>query len=171
MSSTLTGPLLAAAGVLLVSGMAKLRSPGGAVLALRAAGVPAARPLVGAAVAGELAVGLAVLVTPGRVAAAALAAAYGTLSVVGLILARHRAACGCFGHSDAPATGFQALVSAIVALAAAAGVVWPPRGLAWVVGLPPVTAVGLVAGIGGCVYAAVVAYTQLPAAWVAWSGQ
>ena len=39
----------------------------------------------------------------------------------------------------------------------------------WVVDRPPAEAAVLLIGLGACVYAAMIAYTALPAAWTAWS--
>jgi hypothetical protein len=88
--------------------------------------------------------------------------------VLALLLARRRAACGCFGEDDFPASRAQALLSAVLAVASAAAAVWPPHGL---LDRPAGQAVVLMIGIAASAYATVLAYTQLPAAWSAWSAR
>lgn len=171
MAAALTGPVLMAAALLLVSGAAKLRAPQPAVLALRAAGLPGGRLAIRALAAGELGLGVAGLAAAGRATALALATAYAAFAAFALVLARKRAACGCFGDGGAPATPAQALLSGLVAAACGLAAPWPPAGLAWVLQRPPATACGLIIGVAGCVYAAMIAYTALPDAWTAWSGR
>ncbi len=171
MGGALSGPLLAAAGVLLVSGLAKLRGPGPATQALAAAGLPARAGLIRLLGAGETVAGAAALLAPGRPSAALLALAYTGLAAAALILARRQAACGCFGESDTPASGAQAAMNTVLAVLAALAIAWPAHGLAWVLARSPFSAAVLLAGLLAAVYGAVTAYTQLPAAWGAWSGR
>jgi hypothetical protein len=81
---------------------------------------------------------------------------------------RRGAACGCFGGDDTPATAAHVWLSAALALAAAAGVAWPPRGTGWLLTGSPGVAGALALGIAGAAYATVLAYTELPEAWSAW---
>jgi hypothetical protein len=170
-STALTAPFLAAGGVLCVSGAAKLRSPRTAVPALALLGLPARASLVRAIAAAELVLGVIALAAPGRVVALVVAGAYAGFAVVALRLVSLRAACGCFGESDAPASPVQAALSAVIALAALAAAVWPPGGLGWVAGRPAGAALALGLGLGGCIYGLVIAYTELPSAWAAWEAQ
>jgi len=162
-TAVLAGPYLAAAGVLCVSGAAKLRAPGPAA---RAVGVPAV--LVRIAAACELALGVWAALSPGLVNAVAVSCAYGAFAAVAVVLARRHAACGCFGESEAPASIAQAVLSVAIAACSAAAALSPPGGVGWVLARPPAQAVILAVGLGACVYGLVVAYTQLPAAWAAW---
>lgn len=171
MSAALTAPFLAAGGVLCVSGAAKLRSPRTAVPALARLGLPARASLVRAIAAAELVLGATALAAPGRVVALVVAGAYAGFAVVALRLHSLRAACGCFGESDAPASRVQATLSAVIALAALTAAVWPPGGLGWLVGRPVAAALALALGVGGCVYGLVIAYTELPSAWAAWEAE
>jgi hypothetical protein len=102
--------LTAAAAILVaVAGVAKVRSPQAAVAMLRRgwpglrrfARLPSAVRVGGAA---ETSVGLAVLAAGGRVGAALLAACYLAFAVVAGRLMRRgdNASCGCFGRSDSP---------------------------------------------------------------------
>jgi uncharacterized membrane protein YphA (DoxX/SURF4 family) len=77
-SAAPAAPVLTASGLLVVSGTAKLRAPGPAAQALRAAGVPARQWLVQLLSLGELALGVLGFVAPGRLTAGLLVAAYGT---------------------------------------------------------------------------------------------
>jgi hypothetical protein len=174
MSEVLFAPLLVCAGLLAISGTAKLRSPGPAADALVVLGWPASRRPVGpvrALAVAELALAAAAALVPGRITAAALAAAYGGFALVATRLARRRAACGCFGEASGPASTGQALLSLAGAVLCALAVVWPAHGVGWVLGHGPLTAATLLAGVGASVWAAVLAYTELPIAWSAWGGR
>jgi methylamine utilization protein MauE len=170
-STALTAPFLAAGGVLCVSGVAKLRSPRAAVAALALLRLPARAWLVRTIAVLELSLGAIALAAPGRVVALVVAGAYAGFVFVALRLVSLRAACGCFGESDAPASPVQAALSVVVAGAAAAAAVWPPGGLGWVLGRPVSVALTLALGLGGCIYGLVIAYTQLPRAWAAWEAR
>lgn len=171
MRSALVGPFLVAAGLLCVSGAAKLRVPDAAVAALRTLGLPAGSRLVRAAAAVELLGGVVAGLTGGRAAALALAVVYAAFATLTALLARRRAACGCFGSDGAPAGMTQLLLSlSLVALAVAASV-WAPAGIGGVLARSPGQAFALLVGVAGCIYALAVAYTELPEAWAAWSGR
>lgn len=166
MASALTAPFAAAALLLCIAAAAKLRSPRVAATALSIIGLPTSAVLIRGFAVAELALGAWCLISPGRASAAVLAAAYGAFAVLTLLLARHRAACGCFGEHDAPASAFQSLMSAVLALVALLAVIDPPHGLGWVAAHDEIV---LAIGIAGAAYAAAVAYTELPRAWSAWS--
>ena len=165
MADVLMAPFAVAALVLIVAGVAKLRAPAPAAAALRELG--AALP-IRAFATGEIALGVWALVAPSSVAAIALACCYAAFAVLALLLASRRAACGCFGEGDFPASRAQGLLSAVLAVASAAAAVWPPHGL---LERPAGQAVVLMIGISASAYATVLAYTQLPAAWSAWSAR
>jgi hypothetical protein len=168
-SDALTAPFLIAALVLAVAGIQKVRSPAGAARALAAAGMPAPASLVRGF--GLLEISLAVLcaVRPSAVTAGALACAYAGFAGLGILLARRAVVCGCFGDDDAPASVAQALLSAALAIVALAAALHPPHGTGWVLERSPAVAGVLVIGVLGAVEAIVLAYTQLPRAWTAWS--
>lgn len=171
MASALTAPLLIAAGLLIVSGLAKLRAPTTAAGALAVAGLPANAALVRALSAGELALGALALIHAGRLETAAMGVVYAAFAVLALTLARRRAACGCFGDSEAPASRAQALLSAVIAGLCILAVAGRAHDLRWVLARPPATAATLLVGAAACVYAVVLLYTLLPAAWTVWSGR
>jgi hypothetical protein len=168
MADLLTAPLAVAALVLVVAGVAKLRAPAPAAAALRELGLPAGRPLIRVFALFEIALGGWVLASPGGPAAAAVAGCYVVFAVLALLLARHRAACGCFGEAEFPASRLQALISAALAAACAAAAAWPAHG---VLDRPAGQAAVLLIAIVASAYATVIAYTLLPAAWSAWSAQ
>jgi Methylamine utilisation protein MauE len=167
-ADVLTAPLAVAALVLIVAGVAKLRAPGPAAAALRELGLPAAALPIRTFATGEIALGAWALVAPAGVMAIAPACCYAAFAVLALLLASRRAACGCFGEGDFPASRAQALLSAVLAVVCAAAAVWPPHGL---LDRPAGQAVVLMIGIAASAYATVLAYTQLPAAWSAWSAR
>jgi hypothetical protein len=168
MTAILTTPIAVAVIVLGVAGAAKLRSPAGAARALAALGVSVAAGVVRVIACGELALASLVLLAPGRATAGLLAVVYAALALLADRLARRGEACGCFGEDGVPATAAHVWLSTAIALVAAAGVLWPPHGLGWLLSAPAVVAGPLALGIAGAAYATVVAYTELPAAWGAW---
>jgi methylamine utilization protein MauE len=170
-SAALTGPFLAAAGLLCISGVAKLRTPQPASAALGILGFPAGPLLVRAAATVELCVGGLALAAGGRAAALVLAVVYAGFAGLTVRLGEQRAACGCFGAGDAPSGRAQLALSVGLMALAAAAAIWPPDGAGWVLARSPGYAITLLTGVGGCIYALAIAYTQLPAAWAAWSGR
>jgi hypothetical protein len=169
LAEVLTAPLLIAAAVLGAAGMLKLRSHNAAARAFGALGLPASRWLVRALALVELALAVWCAINPGRAATAAAAALYGGFAGAAAVLARGHSACGCFGEDDAPASGWQSIISAAFALVAIAATVTPAHGLSWVLDRPVFGAGVLIIGIVGAAYATVVAYTELPRAWGIWS--
>lgn len=163
MSQVLTGPVSAAAALLCVAAVAKLRAPAGAVRALTALGWPARIWHVRALCGLEMALGGAALLRPDPVPTAGLVALYAVFAGAAVLLRARQSACGCFGSGEVPASAIHVLLSSVLALVCAAGALWPAHRLAWTLTRPV-----LALGIAGCVYAAVLAYTQLPPAWGAW---
>ncbi len=163
MSAALAPALIVAALVLCVAGESKLRAPAGAAAALQI------RPWVVRALAvGEVALGAACLLWPGRILAAAVAMVYALFAGVAVVLMRRRVACGCFGENDFPVSAGHSIASALLGTLVLAAAVAGPRGLGWVFGRPPVTAAVLLIGIAGAVYGVVLMYTVVPRAWGAW---
>ena len=167
--TALTAPFMVAALVLIVAGVAKLRSPTPAALAISTLGLPANRVAVRAFAACELAIGAVAIVHP-RGAAIAVACLYALFAVVSLELTRRRASCGCFGERDVPASWFGSALSAVLALVALAAALAGAHGISWVLAHDPAGAGTLVLGILGAAYATIVAYTDLPLAWASWEG-
>ncbi|WP_457825201.1 hypothetical protein, partial [Staphylococcus aureus] len=81
------------------------------------------------------------------------------------------ASCGCFGAAQASASPLQAAISAALAAVCAWVALHPVGDIASIFNHSPLEAVVLGLGIITAVYATVIAYTELPAAWGSWSGQ
>jgi hypothetical protein len=171
MAAALTAPFAVAALVLCAAGVAKLRSPAGAVRALMVVGLPARGGPVLTVAAAEVAIGAWSLARPSPLPAAAVAGLYAIFCVLSLVLARRRAACGCFGDGDAPASVVQSLLSAALCLVAVTAAITGAHGVGWILGGTAGQASALIVGIAGSAYATIVAYTQLPQAWSAWSAR
>jgi hypothetical protein len=173
MREALTAPFLLAAAILLVAGVAKLRAPAGGVRALLTLGVPSRAAYVRGFALAEIALGADCVLAPTEAAALALAVLYGLFAVLTVLLARQQASCGCFGEGqgDSPASPAQSMLSGGLGLVAAASALHAPYSLGWVLAQPAPTAAALTLGLVGSVYAGVIAYTQLPRAWGAWSAR
>ncbi len=168
-------PLFACAAALLaVAGLMKLRSPSAASGALAAMSLAAAAPAVRTAGACELALGTWALLSPGRLAAALLAAAYGGFAVFVVGLLRRGGAsargCGCFGEAEAAVHPIHLVLNLAAAGAAAAAVIAPPEPLLRIVADHPAIGAVLCVGLAGAVYAAYLLYTVAPSAWRAYAG-
>ena len=159
-------PLFATAAALVVlAGASKLRSREGARAALGAVGLPAGELTVLAIGAGEVALGLVCLLSPGRAAAAFLAAAYLAFAlVIAMLLRRDEAVpCGCFGAASFSASklhlALDLLAAGVCVAAAATGV----SGLLTLAdGLPELV---LVLGVAGATYLSFLAFAQVPELW------
>jgi hypothetical protein len=138
-----------AAGLLVVSGLAKLREPGPASRALAGARLPSGRVAGRALGLVEVVVGAACLFVAGpwfRVATAVLYAAFAAFLVV-LLRGDGSTSCGCLGTKDAPPTTLHVVLDLVAAAAATAGAVtgspsiqaaarvMPLRGLPFLLGL------------------------------------
>lgn len=151
MVPALTGPVLVAAVLLAAAAPAKWRRPQATVDALRAAGLPAARPAVRLLAVGEVLLAAAVLLVPSRPVLLLLALAY--LGFAGFVLLALRsgtavASCGCFGRPDTPPTVVHLVVVLALAGAAATAVGTGSASLGEVLtsawsGLPLLAAVGV----------------------------
>jgi hypothetical protein len=150
------GPFLAAAGLLVLAGVPKLRDPMPLVRALRSAHLPASRALVRAVAGGEVLVGVAALLRPGRVSAVLVALSYLIFTAfVGLVLRRGGVlgSCGCFGRPDTPATPAHLGVTGVLALASLLLAVAPPDEPVWASVTPAsITLVALAALIAWLAY-------------------
>jgi uncharacterized membrane protein YphA (DoxX/SURF4 family) len=157
--------------VLCAAGLAKLRSPTGALDALTALGLPARAGLVRAVAVVELVLGAWSFLAPTRPTAAAVATMYAVFAMLSFALTSRHAACGCFGGDDAPAWVGQSLLSVALSAVGVAAAVVTPHGIGWILGSGVGEAATLLLAIGASAYATIVVYTQLPRAWTAWSAR
>ncbi|HET9104384.1 MAG TPA: MauE/DoxX family redox-associated membrane protein [Solirubrobacteraceae bacterium] len=164
MAAALAVPELVAALLLIVAGLAKLRSPAPAALAV---GVPAW--LVQGFAAFELGLGGVAVVTGGTVPALLMAVMYCGFALLTLRLSREGEACGCFGAPESPASPLQSVLSIGLAVACGVAALADAHGLGWVLSRPAGPVLVVCAGTVGSAYGLVLAYTQLPALWRAWS--
>jgi methylamine utilization protein MauE len=167
-------PLFAmAAGVLLLAGLAKLRSPAAAQAALASFGLPPSAALARAIGAAEAGIGALCLILPGGAGALALAAAYLALTLAtGARWSRgeREAPCGCFGDASSSIHLGHVGLNAALALVAAVSVLAPPAGLASALAASPAAGLALVAGVGCSVYLALTLLTLFPDSWRAYGG-
>lgn len=157
--------------MLCVAGTAKLRAPEPARRALRALGLLPGRAIVRAVGLGELGIGGWCAIEPSRASALAVAVIYAAFAVIAAALARRQVSCGCFGGDDRPASVAQAVLSAALSLVALGQALAGAHGLAWVLERPADQAAVLLVGASAATSAAVLAYTEFPRAWGAWSAR
>jgi hypothetical protein len=170
-AGALSPPLAVAAVVLCVAGVAKLRAPSAAVGALSGAGLVVGAVTIRACAAAEVGLGTWSVLAPGRISCAIMAVVYTAFAGLTLRLSHRAAACGCFGDDRVPASILQSILSLALALVCLAGVRWAPHGIGWMLDRPASDAAVLVLGTAGAVYGTVLAYTELPLAWHAWSAR
>lgn len=122
-------PYVAAAVLLVLAGVPKVRDPGDLVRAVRSVGLPLGRGVVRAFAVAEVVVGVAALAAPGAVTAGLLAMTYAVFTAF-VVLALSRggvlSSCGCFGRADTPPTRAHAVVTGAAALVALAVAVTVP---------------------------------------------
>lgn len=126
----------AAAALLAVAGLAKLRTPGPAATMIagfwpRLAPLRRARSVARAVGIVETATGTAILVAGGRIAATALAACYLALTLVALrlVFGGRRAPCGCFGAADGDVGVPHVLLDGCALAIAVAAIITAPAGV------------------------------------------
>jgi hypothetical protein len=157
--------------VLCVAGTAKLRETEPARRALLTLGLPSGRMIVRAVGLCELGVGGWGAIDPSRAGAVAIAVIYAGFAVIAAALARRQVSCGCFGADDRPASMAQSILSAAISLVALGAALAGPHGLSWALGRPAAQAAVLLLGAAAATWAAVLAYTEFPGAWGAWSAR
>ena len=113
------------AGLLVLAGARKVTAPAATGAALQGARLPSDHRLVRMLGVGEIALGLSVLTLGGAAPAALLALAYATFAAFAQRQSARGAGCGCFGETNAPATGLHVGIDAAGA-AVAAVAAWRP---------------------------------------------
>jgi hypothetical protein len=132
--TVLLTPLLLAAGLLLVSGAAKLWQPRAAASALRALGLPAAPTAVRLVAALELAVGSWCVVDP-RAGAPAAGVVYLAFAAVAATELRRGGigSCGCLGAVEIPPSRLRLVLVVAFAGVSFAAALFPPAAVVRVV--------------------------------------
>ena len=174
MLPALTGPVLAAAGLLALAAPGKLARPASTANALGQLGLPRSTALVRLLGAGELALAAAVLLAPSRPVLALLAAAY--LGFAGFVVLALRSgtalsSCGCFGKADTPPTRVHVGVVAAFAAVALAACVTGSASVVEVVRDSPALGLPVLASAALVVWLSWVALAVLPQVVVAARGQ
>jgi len=103
--SSLAGPALASAALLVLAGAQKVLDPEMTVGALRSLGVPVGRSLVRFGAAVELTLGVTAIVTGGPVVWLLVSTSYAVFALVVVAALRRGTmigSCGCFGREDTP---------------------------------------------------------------------
>lgn len=175
-AGSLAVPFFAAALVLVLSGVAKLRQPGSLVRLLGSVGIPAGPVGVRAFSLVESAVGTICLIAPGRAAAMALGSLYVVFAaVLACILARRLevASCGCAGDRDLPPSWIHVALNLAAAATALASAVTGPAfgGLAPTAAHLPLAGAGFVVGVATTAWLAVLCAAHLPTVLFAYRGR
>lgn len=142
----LAAPVLAGVALLVAAGLPKVLDPMPLVRAIRSAGLPSGRGLVRILAAGEVAIGVAFVLAPGRLTAGLVAFSYAGFTGFVLLVRRRGGvlgSCGCFGKVDTPPTVSHLVLTGALAGAAALVALDPPIS-PWSV---PLLDLGLLAGV------------------------
>jgi hypothetical protein len=163
-------PFLVAAGLLVVTGAAKVRAPGGVAAALAGARLPSSRGLARALGALELGVGAAALVAPRALAApvALLYLAFAAFIVRALTSGFPVASCGCLGERETPPSAVHAVLDALAATVAVLVLLAPVPSTADLLGGQPWNGVPLAMLVAVGVLLAYAVLAHLPAALASW---
>jgi hypothetical protein len=173
MLPALTGPVLAAAGLLALAAPGKLLRPASTANALGQLGLPRSWVLVRLLGVAELALAVVVWFAPSRPVLGLLAAAYVAFAgFVAVALRRGTAlsSCGCFGRPDTPPTRVHLAIVSAAALAALAACLTGAASVGEVVSAGAGSALPLLAAVGLSVWLAWVALAVLPRVVVAARG-
>lgn len=164
--SALSPGFIVVCALLVLAGVAKLRSPSAASDALSSVALPASRPMVRILGLGELAVGALAAVHPTHLTAAVVAISYAGFCA--FVLRARPASCGCFGAASSDTGSIHALLNATACIVAALAALLPPPGVASIARHGPLIAVSLGLGTVAATLAAYLAFTALPHAWHAY---
>ena len=141
-------PYAAAAVLLGVAGVPKVRDPGDLVRAVRSVGMPFGRRSVRAFAVAEVVVAVAALVVPSRLTAALLGLMYAGFTAFVVVALRRGgvlSSCGCFGKADTPPTRVHALVTGAASVTGLLVAVDPPGAWSALTDSGALAAVGFVA--------------------------
>jgi hypothetical protein len=159
----LVPPFFAAAGLVAVSGMAKLRHPGSATRALASLRLPSGPWTARVIGLVELAIGAWCLFAPGRAATVSLGLLYGAFAVFLAVLMRAGgASCGCLGRKEAPPSLAHIVLNVAAASVAAIVAFAPPSGVIAFGTRLPLGGVSFLAGTFLIAYLAYLSAAYLP---------
>jgi uncharacterized membrane protein YphA (DoxX/SURF4 family) len=161
----------ASAGLLVVAGIGKLRTPAPTRTVLASAGLPAVRVLTTCIGAVEIAVGIAALLTDARLVLALLAAAYPLFALVSLWQWRAGSleSCGCLGETTAPPGPTHVIVTSLLATAlVAAAVFGQTQSARLLLDQLSATALASALALAALMQALVLTLTLLPGAFASW---
>ena len=157
-----------AAVVLCAAGLAKLRSPSGAVSALMVTGLPARRGFVHALAIAELVIGALSLLKPSPLIAAAVAVLYAGFCSVSFGARAPPRFVRLLRRPRCARLVLQSALSAALCLVDRRPIA-PAHGIGSILDAGAAQASALIVGIAGAAYATIAAYTELPQAFAAWS--
>lgn len=166
------GPFFASAAILIVSGVAKVRSPRPAAAALFAVGLPLPAWLIRVVAVAEVALGALALLRPTPVVAVLVAVAFAGFAVVAALFVwnpRVRS-CGCLGDGDVPPSvahvALTAGAAASAVIVAATSLESLPSVVATLGWMGPV----FLLGVGAIIFLSHAVVTMYPAAFGAYRG-
>ena len=175
-AQSLAVPFFAAAVVLALSGLTKLRQPGSLVRMLASMGVRVGPAAVRTLSVVEFALGAVCLAAPTRIAAVGLGSLYAAFAgFLGWLLVRRIevSSCGCSGERDVPPSWIHVGLNLAAAAAglgsAATGPAFP--GVAGAAARLPVAGTGFIIGIVAVAGLATLCAAHLPTVLVAYRGR
>jgi len=159
-----------ACALLVVAGVAKIRSPSVARSALSAVGLSVPNASIRALGVAEIAIGGWAALRPTALTAGMVAALYGifTAFVVASMRGGQAAPCGCFGVADTEVGPVHAALNAVACAVGIAAAIAPPPGIGSVLDREPLVATSLAFGMAAAAVAAYLAFTAFPGAWRAY---
>jgi Methylamine utilisation protein MauE len=172
-ASGIISPAFAVAcALLVVAGVAKLRSPAPARAALGGAGLRVPAGVVRALGAAEIFVGGWALARPDASAGALVALLYGAFAAFGALSMTRRweesVPCGCFGDARTELVPAHVILNGIACVVGVAAALTPPPGIGSILDREPLVASTLALGLAATVVAAYLAFTAFPTAWRAY---
>jgi hypothetical protein len=165
MVPVLAPPFFVAAGLLVASGLAKVRNPRPAGRALSAAGVPAGATLTRGLGAVEMAAGVLAVVAPTRAVAIAVALLYAAFVLFLLRLFRSKdsqASCGCLGAREVRPGLLHVGLNVVAVVTATGAAIRPVPGVLEVLRGSPLFGVPAALGLAMAGYLAYLAVAYLP---------
>jgi Methylamine utilisation protein MauE len=169
----LTPTFFAVASLLIVSGVAKLKTPGPARAALGVLHLPSRPSIVRGVGLVEIGIGMWCLFGPSATSALLLALLYAAFAGFIAVLMRSAnrvTSCGCVGGRDSPPSLVHFVVNTVAAAIAAVLATAPPAGVLATAARLPVGGVPFLVGTGLIAYLAHLTVTYLPAVFWSYGG-